>query len=441
MKTLFVGREFKAVATLPDSTEQRVDDGEDPQCGLARCSGDDTDRMNPDRLLTRFFTSTVKCRQQNMGLLNSHQGTLRLWAITMAILLVAPSARSEDELTRHLYVASPGIRDYLEYGGHGVMVFDIDNEHAFVRRISLAGYGVDEDNQPLNVKGICAHASSGRLYVSTKRQLIAIDLLTDQVLWQREFPLGCDRMSMTPDGKTIYLPSFEKDRWYVVGAEDGRVLKEILPDNRAHNTVISLDGQEAYMAGLASPLVTVADASTHEVTRTIGPFAAAIRPFTVNGDRSLIFVNVNELLGFEIGDLKTGKKIHRVEIADVPRGQPDRHGCPSHGIAMTPDESQIWVADGFNSTVHVFDASVMPPVQIDSIRLRGQPGWITFSIDGKIAWPSTGQAIDVATRTIIAELTDEEGRAVESEKVLEIDFQGGKPVANGDQFGRGQNRG
>jgi len=33
---------------------------------------------------------------------------------------------------RFLYVAAPGIRDYLEFGGHGVLVFDIDHGHRFV---------------------------------------------------------------------------------------------------------------------------------------------------------------------------------------------------------------------------------------------------------------------------------------------------------------------
>ncbi len=153
-----------------------------------------------------------------------------------------------------------------------------------------------------------------------------------------------------------------------------------------------------------------------------------------------MFVNVNGLLGFEIGDLKTGQKLHRVEVTGVPLGQPLRHGCPSHGIAMSPDESRLWIADGFNSTVHVFDATVMPPTLIDSISLRGQPGWVTFSIDGSIAWPSTGQAIDATTHKIIGALTDEEGRAVESEKVIEIDFRGGEVIAVGDQFGRGMRR-
>jgi hypothetical protein len=80
----------------------------------------------------------------------------------------------------------------------------------------------------------------------------------------------------------------------------------------------------------------------------------------------------------------------------------------------------------------------MPPKHINSVKLRGQPGWITFSIDGTIGWPSTGQAIDTNTHRIIAELTDEEGRAVESEKVVEVDFRDGKVAAAGDQFGRGQ---
>lgn len=350
----------------------------------------------------------------------------------------AGDAAAEKGVGRLLYVASPGIRNYLEYGGHGILVFDIDDDHKFVRRIPLDGYGVDETGKPINVKGVCASAVTGRIYVSTIRHLICLNLLTDEVLWQREYPLGCDRMSMSPDGSTIYQPSFEKDRWYVLDAEDGKILTEVVPNSRAHNTVYAVDGSEAYLAGLASPLLTVCNTKTHEVSRTVGPFSGSIRPFTVNGTASRVYVNVNGLLGFEIGDLRTGKKLHRVEITGVPRGKPLRHGCPSHGIAMTPDETQIWVADGFNSTVHIFDATADPPSLVKSIPLRGQPGWVTFSIDGSIGWPSTGQAIDTQSHQIIAELTDEKGRAVESEKVLEIDFRSGKVVAAGDQFGRGQ---
>jgi hypothetical protein len=46
--------------------------------------------------------------------------------------------------------------------------------------------------------------------------------------------------------------------------------------------------------------------------------------------------------------------------------------------------------------------------------------------------------VEVKTRKIIAELADETGRAVQSEKLLEIDFAGNQPIRVGDQFGLGR---
>ncbi|MEZ4828768.1 MAG: hypothetical protein R3C61_21155 [Bacteroidia bacterium] len=353
------------------------------------------------------------------------------------LLTGCQSVPQADHIQHFLYVASPGIRNYLEFGGHGVLVYDIDQGHKFVRRISLDGYGLNEKGEPLNIKGVCAHAGTGRLYVTTIRHLICIDINTDKVLWQKEYPEGCDRMSISPDGKIIYLPSFEKDRWYVVKGEDGEIVSEIVPDSRAHNTVYGIDGKYVYLAGLGSPYLTVAETQNHTAERTIGPFSHSIRPFTVNGSQTLCFVNVNELLGFEVGDMVTGKMIHRVEVEGFEKGPVKRHGCPSHGIGLTPDEKELWVVDGANSQVHFFDATVMPPRQTGSAALREQPGWVTFSIDGKLAWLSTGEVFDVSTHKIIAALSDEEGRMVQSEKVVEIDFLNGRPFQAGDQFGRG----
>ena len=77
----------------------------------------------------------------------------------------------------------------------------------------------------------------------------------------------------------------------------------------------------------------------------------------------------------------------------------------------------------------------MPPKQKKgSLKVRDQPGWITFSIDGKLAFPSTGEVFDVKTKKLIASLQDEAGRQIDSEKVLEIIFDNGKPVQAGDQF-------
>ena len=77
---------------------------------------------------------------------------------------------------------------------------------------------------------------------------------------------------------------------------------------------------------------------------------------------------------------------------------------------------------------------------VAAIRLRDQPGWITFSLDGRHAWPSTGEVIDTRTRKVVATLSDEEGRAVQSEKVVEVVMAGDTPVRTGDQFGIGRRK-
>jgi hypothetical protein len=76
--------------------------------------------------------------------------------------------------------------------------------------------------------------------------------------------------------------------------------------------------------------------------------------------------------------------------------------------------------------------------QSGTIKLSDQPGWITFSIDGRYAMPSTGDIIDAKTKKIVATLQDETGVHVQSEKMVEIMFAGQKPVRTGDQFGIGR---
>jgi DNA-binding beta-propeller fold protein YncE len=355
-----------------------------------------------------------------------------------ALVAAARAAAAKSGPRRLLYVAVPGIRNYLERGGHGVLVFDVDHGHALVKRLPARGLGAD--GKPLNVKGVVASAATGRLYVSTLQFLTCFDLRTDKILWEKAYEGGCDRMALSPDGRVMYLPSLEKDHWHVVDALSGAIIKRLDLQAGAHNTLYGLDGKRAYLAGLRSPMLRVADTATHTIAREVGPFSSAIRPFTINGRQTLCFVNVNGLLGFEVGDLVTGRKLHRVEVQGFKPGVPKRHGCPSHGVGLTPDEKEVWVCDAANQRMHIFDATVMPPQQVASIVVRDDPGWITFSLDGKYAYPSTGEVIDVATRRIVATLTDETGAAVHSEKVVEVHFDGDTPVRTGDQFGIGRVR-
>ncbi len=344
--------------------------------------------------------------------------------------------KGQTAVKRYLYVATPGIRNYLGYGGHGIQVFDMDNNHRFVKFIPT--YGLRKDGNPSNVKGLAVSIATNCIYITTLEAMQCINITTEKLVWEKAYEGGADRLAMSPDGKLIYLPSLEKEFWTVIDAKTGDIIKKIVTNSGAHNTIYGPSGDHVYLAGLKSTYMNIAETKTHTVDKKVGPFTADIRPFTINGSESLVYVTINGLLGFEVGDINTGKKLHRVEVQGFNIGEVKRHSCPAHGIGLTPDEKELWLCDGANNRLHIFDNTVMPPKQVTTIQVRDMPGWITFSMDGKYAYPSSGDVIDVKTRKIVATLEDQNFNSVQSEKMVEIQFSGNKAIKAGDQFGIGR---
>ena len=363
-------------------------------------------------------------------------------AIVAAATIVA-SAVHAQKTDRFLYAALPGVGggNNVKYGGAGILVFNIDRDHRFVKRIPLQG-APPEDGRQEAIKGIAAHGPTARLYVSTSRRVAAYDLRTDRLVWEQRYDdRGTDRIALSPDGTTLYAPELGAPKWVVADAATGAMIATIDKPGRPHNTQYSDDGTRVYFEAEGdTKTMSVVDARTRTIIKEIGPFGNMVRPFTFNGKQTLLFANINDFLGFEIADLRTGAIISHVEVPGVTPGRSPTHGIPSHGIAMTQDETEIWLADNANNQLRIFDATVMPPRFKTSVKVRDEPGWITFGIDGRLAYPSTGDVVDVKTKQIVATLQDENGDNAESEKMVEVDFTGGKPSVAGDQFGKGKKR-
>jgi len=370
------------------------------------------------------------------------------FALAVAFVVAMPLVVAQ-RTQRFLYAALPGVGggNNMSYGGAGILVFDIDRGHRFVKRIPLQGAppptaGSDGRSAQESIKGIAAHAASARLYISTSRRVAAYDLKTDTLVWEQRYEdRGTDRIALSPDGKTLYAPELGAPKWIVADAATGARLAAIDKPGRPHNTQFSDDGTRVYFEAEGDTrTMSVVDAKTRTIVKELGPFGNMVRPFTFNGRQTLLFANINDFLGFEIADLKSGAIVGHVEVPGVTAGKSPTHGIPSHGIAMTQDETEIWIADNANNYLRVFDATVMPPAMKTSVKVRDEPGWITFGIDGSLAYPSTGDVVDVRTKQIVATLQDEHGADAESEKMLEIDFAGGKPAIAGDQFGKGKKK-
>ena len=84
-----------------------------------------------------------------------------LFLLVPVLLLALRATPKPVTEQRRLYVAVPGIRNYLEYGGVGILVYDIDAGYKFIKRIPTWDVAPGQDAE--NVKGIAASAKTGKL--------------------------------------------------------------------------------------------------------------------------------------------------------------------------------------------------------------------------------------------------------------------------------------
>jgi DNA-binding beta-propeller fold protein YncE len=359
-----------------------------------------------------------------------------------ATLLVALAAlpAAAGPVERRLYVT----------GAEAITVHDVDGGHRLLRRIALAGAG--------DYKGIAASPALGRLFVSShaRDELISVDLTSDGEVWRKRLGKYTDSMAVTPDGRSLYVPFRDEDCWRVVDAATGAV-KATLPVGRGnqyqvdsiasigpHNTWMNRDGTRVYLEVLTLPYVFIADTTRNALIGKVGPFTKGVRPFVVSDDESYVYASVDGLLGFEVARARLAKDrwggplVRRIEaqppparVAEIfqpPARRP--HSTPSHGINISPDQKEIWMVDGVYGYVYVYDITGASPRQTAAIPLfrdpkeRPHPGWMTFGLDGRFAYPDGGAVIDTASKKVV-------GWIPPSEKLIEIDFRGGKAVAAG----------
>src|SRR3954462_64362 len=97
-----------------------------------------------------------------------------LFAFVLSLLASAPARAGEGGVHRYLYVVAPGVRDYLDFGGAGILVFDIANNPASVKRLATPA---SQAKKPANIKGVCASIATRRLYFTTPKALFCFDLV------------------------------------------------------------------------------------------------------------------------------------------------------------------------------------------------------------------------------------------------------------------------
>lgn len=259
--------------------------------------------------------------------------------------------------------------------------------------------------------GLVATAKGDRIFITLENtegeegELLWFDPVSDSVTRRMKVGPRPNQPACTPDGSLVYVPC-DDATWWVIDAVKGAVIKKIPTGGRPHNTLSSADGKRMYLGPKGSYHVLIADTSTHKVIGEI-PLSDAPRPIVLSKDEKRLYANVDTLIGFEVADLETRKVIHRVE-AEVPQ-ELLRKASRSHGIGIRPDQKELWMCDVFHDRTYVFDLTVNPPRQTDTIVMKGGGYWMCFTPDGKYCYISerigdTVAVLDVASRKTVARI-------------------------------------
>ncbi len=378
--------------------------------------------------------------------------------ITDAVDRTAPTGATAR---RYEYIVTPG----------GMTVFDIAAGYRKVKTITL-------DPAVKRAKGICCSVATGELFLSYSDggnapagggAVLCYDVRADAVRWtvpMDHLVAGGESgpLDVSHDGAHLYLANAGSAHttWLVVDTATRQTVDTIEVGPEPHNTVVSLDGRWVYLGAKGSNYLHVVDPSTNQVVRAIGPLGVGgpiggggVKPFTINGRQNRAFLNLSGLLGFEVADLVGGRRLFRIDLQDYGFKWPvtPKFG-PSHGISLSPDETELYVIDQPNNMVHVFGvrgiANTPPtrPTLLASMALQGsiagrepsgllKEGWLRHTLSGRfVEVGDAGDVIDTSTRRTAQVLP----RTLAQTRVfLQIDVDAtGTPVATSTRAGLGR---
>ena len=250
-------------------------------------------------------------------------------------------------------------------------------------------------------------------------ELLWIDRKSRQIRHRLKVGPQPHDIAVTPNGKWIYVACRDGHYW-IIDAKQKAVVARIETGGRPHNTAAHPDGSRVYLSPTGSPKrVTIVDPTQGHKIVGFMAFSAPLRPPALAPGRNLFFHHVDGFNGFEVADLETNALLERVEhkrglgIPVWPRmlGFLDISGFNRcQGLAVHPDEKEIWSVCGAYATIHGIALTDTPGQaefkELGHLKLPSRGYWLSHSPDGKyafIALAETGQVaqVDTSSRRII----------------------------------------
>jgi len=172
---------------------------------------------------------------------------------------------------------------------------------------------------------------------------------------------------------------------------------KVLPIKEPHNALNTGSNRYIYVSSMGAHEVDVIDLEKMELSAHI-PAGGRPRPYVVSSDGKTMYVAVADLHGFVIVDISEKKVVERVEIpakhATLRKLEYETPDTLTHGLALTPDGSELWVSSLLDDSMYIYDVKAKKVT--GRVSTGTGPNWIVFTPDGRYACISNTDTDDVS---------------------------------------------
>jgi YVTN family beta-propeller protein len=312
---------------------------------------------------------TVMCspRRQcsNLGEVTQTRGLLMRVigpALVLALLTGVFALRAADQTTlQKVYVTNSS--------GDNITVIDL-------KTMKVTG-DIKVGKKP---HGAATQADGRRFFttVESERVLKIIDTSTDKIIDTIALTGTPNQCAVTPDGKFAAVPIRDGNTVDIINVDQKKVVK-VLPDNVPHNCYNAGSNHHMFCTSMGDQNVHLID--LEKMSSVEIPVGGIPRPIAVTKDEKTLFAALTELHGFVIVDASSKSAIHKVEFPPVANPNPNKADTPTHGMNISPNGKELWVAGVWDDGVYVYN--IASKELSKKIPTGKTPNWVAFSPDGK----------------------------------------------------------
>ena len=256
------------------------------------------------------------------------------------------------------------------------------------------------------------------LYVSRGYlgDVAAFDIPSGRPKWTRPLnTLRADHMTLTRDGRELFVSAFVDNRVYKIATDTGSILGHFASGIFPHDVKVSADGRRLFNTSLGQmpsfPLpkdgrppfekpevpvqLTIADAGTLAIRDRI-PMDVAMRPWQFNADETGIYALLSNQHAVVYYDLAARKVSRRLDLPMKPgiTVKDWDFEAPFHGLALTDDGATLCLAGRGSDYAALVRAPEL--TLIATVPVGDGPGWAETADEGRTCLIANSRSDDLS---------------------------------------------